>query len=83
MIGREKLTSFVDTAFKLAEEDTSEDSVLGVVMLVMEVRDRETNTTAFLTFCTDKRQWVQEAALREAMQTMAFSEFDEEEVEDE
>jgi hypothetical protein len=65
--GREKLISLVDTAFSRIEEDAPDDAVVGVAVLVVEVRMRDPDQTAIFEFSTDRREWVQRAILSEAV----------------
>jgi len=70
---RDKLDALVEDAWNLMEEDTLPDAQVGVAMLVVEIRD-ETDNTAFMTFCSDKRTWVQRALVTEATEAVTFLE---------
>lgn len=72
-IGKEKLISLVNVAFEEVETESSEEAIIGVAILVLEVREREAGTTAFYTFSTDKRTWVQRAALTEALEFVSMT----------
>jgi hypothetical protein len=75
VIGKEKLTSFAETAFDLMEGEAPDDATLGACVLVCEVRLRQPNgeeATAFYMHSTDKRGWVQRALLEEAQTSSMF-----------
>jgi hypothetical protein len=65
LAGREKIVSFVEDAFNEMESET-EEGIVGAVMLVVEVKVTETDSTAFYMHCTDRRAWIQRAMLDEA-----------------
>lgn len=68
MIGYEKLKSLTDAAWAALEEESPDDAVIGVAMLVIE--SKADDTTVISTFCTDRRQWVQRALVAEAQETV-------------
>ena len=77
MLGTEKLNSLIASAVETVEGETTDDAMVGVAMLIIEIRDRN-GVTAFYTFCTDKREWVQRAVVDEAKMAIDFSEVGEE-----
>jgi hypothetical protein len=76
MLGRDKLDKLVGTAFAtMEEEQPSPETFVGVALLIVECRTSE-GATAFYTFCTDKRQWIQRAAVQEAAQAIEYEEIE-------
>jgi hypothetical protein len=73
LLGRAKVDSLVDAAFATMEDESGHDDVVGVTMLVFEVRGAD-GVTSFYTFCNDKREWIQRAAIEEARQAIEFAE---------
>ena len=78
---REKLDKLVETSFGLMEDENDETAQVGVAMLIVEVKVEE-GATAFYTFCTDKREWIQKALVHEAGQAIEFAEIEGAEVDD-
>lgn len=62
----------VDGALKILEEEQEEDAYIGDTMLIVEVRTGH-GETAWYTFCTDRRQWIQSAIIREADAAVTFT----------
>lgn len=76
MLGRDKLDKLVEGAFTTMEEEApSADTYVGVALLIVEARTAE-GATAFYTFCTDKRQWIQRATIEEARAAIEFEEIE-------
>jgi hypothetical protein len=73
LLGRPKLEKLTTSALAEMEEENGETASVGFCMLVCEVRTDE-GETAFYTFATDKREWIQRAAIEEARVAMEFSE---------
>lgn len=73
MLGREKLETLIESSFETLEEENEDASFVGVAMLVVEARSGD-GVTAWYTFCSDKRVWVQKAAIEEAGMAVEFSE---------
>lgn len=73
MLGRDKLDELTALAYTTAEEENEETAYVGVAMIVMEV-SRPDGGTAFYTFCSDKREWIQRALVREAGEAIEYSE---------
>lgn len=71
MIGLGKLTDFAETAFESMQEDSPDDAILGVCILVCEVKMPDTSETAIFLHSTDRRTWIQRALMQEA-QTAAW-----------
>lgn len=76
MLGRDKLDKLIDSAEKLVTDENPDDAVVGVAMLVVEVRGTIDGGTAFYTFCTDKREWIQRAMVQEAANAVEFSDME-------
>lgn len=76
MLGRDKLDKLVESAETVIAEETPDDAQVGVAMLVVEVRDVIGGGTAFYTFCTDKREWIQRALIQEAGTAIEFAEIE-------
>lgn len=74
--GRQKLTGVADQCGAWLEEQLDDPATVGVVMLVVELRTGEDNT-AWVTYCSDSRAWVQRAAIAEASTAVAEHEADE------
>lgn len=72
MLGNPKIQTMVDGSLKILEEDTDPDAFIGDALLIVEVRNNDGNT-AFFTFCTDKRQWIQAAMIREGDAAVTLS----------
>jgi hypothetical protein len=73
MLGKDKLDDLVTAAYDTVAEENEETAFVGAAMLIMEVRTGN-GETAFYTFCSDKRQWVQKAIVREAEQAIEMEE---------
>lgn len=78
----EKLDNLVTSSFLLMEEENVPEAQIGVAMLIVEVKG-EAGLTAFYTFCTDKREWIQRALVTEAGQAIEFSDVEGAEADDE
>lgn len=76
MLGRDKLDKLVESAETIISDETPDDAQIGVAMLVVEVRDIIGGGTAFYTFCSDKREWIQRALLNEATVAVDMSEIE-------
>jgi hypothetical protein len=68
--GREKLNKLATDAFESLDRDFEEaDVVLGVAMLVIELKVRDESAdgaTSIYLHCTDSRGWIQRGLLAEA-----------------
>jgi len=74
MLGADKLSKLVENSLPTMEDESFPAAQVGTAMLIVEVRDIDSGVTAFYTFCTDKREWVQRALIREASDAIEFSE---------
>ena len=52
------------------EVEDPDQATVGAVLVVLEVKDKAANENVIVTFCTDKRTWIQRALLREATETV-------------
>lgn len=91
LYGKAKLDDLATAAFDSIESEAPDGSLLGAALLVLEVRTKNPDTTAFFTFCTDSRRWIQRALLQEGStalewidneRTIEFQPGDEEELDD-
>jgi len=73
LLGRAKIDKLAETAFEQMEAENSDVAVVGVCLLAVEVRT-EDGETAFYTFATDRREWIQRALIHEAAQAIEFAE---------
>ena len=72
MLGHEKLATLVNAAFATMEEEQPDPATfVGVALLIVEARTPD-GATAFYTFCTDKRQWIQRATVEEARAAIEY-----------
>lgn len=65
--GKEKLDVLAEVALEQIDEDMPEGTIVGAAMFIVEVRNRGEDLTSIYTFSTDKREWVQRALVREAL----------------
>lgn len=72
MLGADQLTKLVESSVKLIEEENSDLVQVRSAMLIVETHG-EHGETAFYTFCTDKREWIQKAMIREADEAIELS----------
>lgn len=70
--GRDKLDRLVEKAFSEMDSENGATAFVGVALIVAEVRT-EDNETAFYTFATDKREWIQKAMIHEAGTAIEFA----------
>jgi hypothetical protein len=70
---RDKLDRMVEDAWELLEADNLPDAQVGVALLAVEIVD-DSGNTAFMTFCTDRRAWIQRGLLQEAVEAVTFAE---------
>ena len=73
MLGSDKLESLAASAFSTLAEEHAADSFVGHALMIVEARTTD-GGTAFYTFCTDKRQWIQRAMLDEARLAIEYEE---------
>ena len=76
MLGREKVESLVEAAFKTMEEENGDTALVGTCLLVFEVRT-DHDETAFYSFSNDQRQWIQRALITEAQEAILMGEVEE------
>lgn len=75
MIGLAKIQELMELCERVVDEDAEDPqlAILGSAMLVVEVKDLARDQNAFFCFCSDKRNWVQRAMLREATEIVEES----------